>query len=805
MITLNLSDAYDINNYTNNKFNEHNLYLGYIKGQGYIFINETNNKAFFTSIPSDKEPTYLNLNWQTPNYDNEKGKFTGEPTEIAIIYNQLEKILKEYITETLAGNKGDFTNKIVNGVFIDIVGDLLENLNDKYVSYEYAKANTITNKQIKEFVLNPMEQFNYYLNLKPKKINSLKSEKDRIENQITKHLVKAVEIYNTEKGTKPFYLTGTEEETTAQLIDEKRFIKLFNKIVSDALSNPLVNIVYGNGREKLNTIQSIDYLTDEFNIKGVIKNDIETIYYFNNKLKYFEPLTDIKLKNLISQQLGIKLLKSDYERIFKAIQTTDKQYNNILVFNNMLYDMDYMEELNYPLCDYNRRDYLAPALIGFENDDNNITLLNFDDNKYDYLKIYDTDPNEENMTFVEKTLRQILIPKDEPTNLLMFHDFLQRLGSCILGKNKYKVITLYYGDGNNGKGILKLVMELIFNKGAYSLEPKNFDDNFNAPSFANRKVLLIDEIDKNDFKDLKPTLKRISSPEARIEQRAIYSNDNIILNNFPMLFIFANELVKLEISDTALFNRFDFLKLPNYFVEKKELNKNPNNYLVDTDTENKIKADFEGLSWLITTSIQAFKHMLNDNESFILKQTGSETMDRMLNTDHLTKFISLFTELDTALIPSEYTTNKEILQQYKQYLEVMGITPTETDRQISKRIGATIKKVYDIQGKITDSNIYYKQNNSVASYSVKLKSFDELNKEFNRVYIINEDATDIDLTPLERNNEYKLIYNKIQNGTNTINLLNKTFPEFDNYKLIKELLNLNLIIKTSETNLIDHS
>ena len=66
-----------------------------------------------------------------------------------------------------------------------------------------------------------------------------------------------------------------------------------------------------------------------------------------------------------------------------------------------------------------------------------------------------------------------------------------------------------------------------------------------------------------------------------------------------------------------------------------------------------------------------------------------------------------------------------------------------------------------------------KENISVASYSVKLKSFDELNKEFNRVYIINEDATDIDLTPLERNNEYKLIYNKIQNGTNTINLLNK--------------------------------
>lgn len=799
MIKLNLSDAISITNY-NPKFKENNLYLGYIKGQGYIFINETNDKAYFTPITSDKEPDYLNLNWQNPNYEN--GEFTGEPKEIAIIYNQLNKILKGYITETLAGNKGDFQSKIVNGVFVDIVEDLLESLEHKYLSYDYVKANRIKNQQIKEFALNPTNQFNFYLKTEPKKVKNLKAEKDRIENEITKHLVKAVEIFNTEKGTKPYYLTGTDTETVTQLIDEKRFIKLFNETISDAFSNPLVNIVYGYGKEKLNTIKAIDYISEEFNIKGVVKNGVENIYYFDNDLNYFEPLTDIKLKNLISQHLGIKLLKSDYDKIFKSIQTTDKQHDNILVFNNMLFDMDYMEELNYPICNYNRRDYLAPTLIGFENDNNNITLLDFDTD-FDYLKIYDTDPNPKEMTFTEKTLRQILIPKDEPTNLLMFHDFLQRLGSCILGKNKYKVITLYYGEGNNGKGILKLVMELIFNRGAYSLTPATFEENFNAPSFANRKVLLLDEIEKNDFKELKPTLKRISSPESRVEQRAIYSSENIVLTNFPMLFIFSNVLVKLEMSETALFDRFDFLKLPNSFVSEKELNKIPNSYLKDRNTEAKIKQDVKGLSWLITASIKAFVDMQTANNEFILKQTASETMDILAETDHLTKFISLFTEIDTDLVPSEYTTNKEILQQFKQYLEVLGVTTTETDKQISRRIGTTIKKVYDIQGKITESDIYYKQNKTVASYAIKLKSFDELNKEFNRVYITNEDITDVDLVPLDRNNEYKIIYNKIQNGTNTINLLNKALPELDNYKIIKELLNLNLIIKTSQINLMD--
>ena len=562
----------------------------------------------------------------------------------------------------------------------------------------------------------------------------------------------------------------------------------------------MVNIKYQNGKQKLNTIEAIDYVSEEFNIKGVNRNGLETIYYYDDDLNYFEPLTDVKLKNLISNRLGLKVLKSDYDKIYKSIETTDKQYDNLLVFNNMLFDMDYMEELNFPNCNYNRENYLAPALIGFETDNNKIHLLNYD-NDFDFLEIYNTDPNRKNMTFTEKTLRQILIPKDEPNNLQMFHDFLQRLGACILGVNKFKVITLYYGAGNNGKGILKLLFELIFNRGAYSLTPATFEETFNLQGFTNRKVLLLDEIDKNDFKDLKPTLKRISSPEARIEQRAMYSTENIVLTNFPMLFIFSNVLVKLDMSETALFNRFDFLKLPNSFVNERELNKVPNSYLVDRNTESKIKSDVDGLSWLITASIKAFVNMENSNNEFVLKQTASQTMDILAETDHLTKFISLYTEKDLDLVGNECTTNEEILQQFKQYLEIIGATTTETDTVIKRRIGAVIKQVYDIEGKLKDSEIYHKQNKTVASYKVKLLSFDDLNREFNRIYIINENITASDLVPLEYSNEFKLVYNKIQNGTNTINLLNKAFPNFDNYKIVKELLNLNLIVKTTEISL----
>lgn len=777
MIKLNLSEPYNLMDIgIDFDLNKHNLYLGYVKSKGYILIRETNNNSWFYCINSNTEPFNLNQNWQ---YDTE---------EIKEINNKLNTILK------------DAPNNEIMSIKTDIIGDLISNLSEKVESYDYLSPKDTNNKKIKEFALNPVNTFNYYSNIdaEPLTKNNYYKAVENTRNIIENCFNDAINVFNEQKGQ---WGIKNDAGETAPVITENAFINLFNSIISDAFDNPIVNIKYGNGKVKLNTINAIDYVTDEFNIKGVYKNGQEIIYYFNDELSYFEPLTEELLKNKIANELGIKILKGDYKNIYGSIETNSKEYDNLLVFKNMLYDMDYMEELNFPKCNYNRADYLAPALIGYEKN-NNIQLLDFDKDM-DYLKIYEVDPNDENMTFVEKTLRKILIPKDNPADLSMFHDFLQRVGSCILGKNKYKTITMYFAPGNNGKGVLKLLMELIYNKGAYSLTPQTFEDTFNLKGFTNRKVLLLDEIDKNDFNDLKPTLKRISSPEGRIEQRAMHKAENIVLNNFPHLFIFTNELINLKLDEIALFSRFDFLKLPNVFVNKRELNKTPNSYLVDRDTESKLKEDTKGLSWLITASIEAFKHMLLSDNEFLLKQTTEQTMDILLDTDYLTKFIRLFTYKNDALIPMEYTTVEEIYQQYLQYMEINGNIEADNEITVKRRIGTAIKKVYNINGKITESEMYYKQGNKIASYKISLKSFDEVDIEFKHIYLINEDVTDADLLALDYSKDNKIVHNKIKNGVNTINLLNKDLPNQDNYKIVKELLNLNLIIKTTELNLND--
>ena len=176
-------------------------------------------------------------------------------------------------------------------------------------------------------------------------------------------------------------------------------------------------------------------------------------------------------------------------------------------------------------------------------------------------------------------------------------------------------------------------------------------------------------------------------------------------------------------------------------------------------------------------------------------------MDILLDTDYLTKFIRVFTYKNDGLIPIEYTTVEEIYQQYLHYMDINGKIEADNEITVKRRIGTAIKKVYNITGKLTASDMYYKQDNRIASYQVSLKSFDDVDNEFKRVYIINDDVTDADLLPLDYSKDNKLVYHKIQNGLNTINLLNKDLPNLDNYKIVKELVNLNLIKKTSALNL----
>lgn len=783
---------YDISKYFDVNKNKwigskgNNIHLIYIENRGYIFIHQKGDITYKYAIKTDDTVNKLVEDVQK----NSGEKFFKTEN---IIIQEIIKIFDEKIFPepkplkilSKYDNKSDY-EKIIN--------NLIVSLQRKEKNNEYAKVKEYKNQNIKDLIQDPDTIFNNLIHHKPLTENEYKTLKKEFNNELTNQVFNLLLLYSEHKNIMGY--ADKEEIKTKPIITEPQFIKMLMESVSDAISNPLFNLRYGIGKERINYINGVDEVIDEFNIKGIFRNNTETIYYYNDELSYYQELSENDFKNMIVNYYGLKLLPKDYKTIYNAIPTTDTEDNSILVFNNTLYDIDMMEEIDIEFSEYTRKDYISSHLIGFEDDNDNIKLLNFDE-FIDLKNIVNPDGNNK-QTYVEKTLREILIPKEEPENNKLLIDFLQRFGSCILGRNKYKTITLYYGDGNNGKGVLKLLFELIYNHKAYSLTPDILTEKFNLKSFMGRKCILLDEIDKTGLNTIKPTIKRMSSPESRHEQRGMYTDKNIVLKNYPNFFIFSNDTIDIKLDELALFQRFDFLKLPNIFTTEEKAEKLTNAYVVDRETETKIKEDYDGLSWLISASIKLFKSMEDNRQEYRARQTIEETMDILLNVDYLTKFIKIYTERDENIPITDYITNDEILGKYEEYMENENKLIHETQTELRKKIGSTIKSVYHIKGKLSDSDIYKKQDNTYASYQLRIKSIEELQKDKNTQYKINEDNYK-QLSYIS--NEAKNVYNKIKQGKNTIKLIQKDYPKYNVIDIVYELVDLGLILKSDQTSL----
>ena len=375
----------------------------------------------------------------------------------------------------------------------------------------------------------------------------------------------------------------------------------------------------------------------------------------------------------------------------------------------------------------------------------------------------------------------------------MFRDFLERLGSNIYGTNLYKVLTFYYGDGDNAKSILNLFINLIFNKLNYEIKPDDLKDGFNLENFYNRLIITIDEVGKNSFDELKEYLKQATSKYSKMEKRQIYSNKTFTLYKFPNINIYSNELLDLNpATEGALFSRIDYLKLPNKFVTSSELDKYENTYEVVDGLEDLLKKDTDGLSWLITAGILCFKEMKNNSNRYTLKQTREQTIDIFLNADYLTKFLMVSTEYVDELPREQFTSNLDITNSYLQYMA--NLNKTVDTENLAKTIGIKLSKLYpQLKNK---ENKYKATGNGATMYKLKLKEPEEINKQFNQAYTINEYVTDNQLNIIDTDKKYKAVYDKIQKGKCTISMLNKELPSINCYDIVQQLESLNLIYNT---------
>lgn len=347
---------------------------------------------------------------------------------------------------------------------------------------------------------------------------------------------------------------------------------------------------------------------------------------------------------------------------------------------------------------------------------------------------------------------------------------------------------------NSGKSVFNLLNSLLFNDNFSIVNVEDLDDKFNYEIIGNKHILVIDETTENNLNNCIPTLKLLRSPNPRKDYRVMYGADKLTINEFGNLEIYTNDKPNIPITEEALFYSIDLLELPNTFLEEKKAKKVNNAYELDTETYDKLKNDYTGLSWLVSASINSFKSMKDEKRQFTCRQSTEETINKFINADDLLKYMALYTELDTDL--DNWSTNNDILQAYKNYLKVKGITDSRTDNQLAIQIGINIKTLFkdtfnkNAHKKRTGSNGY--------EYSIKIKSINDVEKEFKEVYVINEDLNDLDLERLKKlGGDKKTVYNAIKEGYNTFNKVNSKYGDINTVEIFRELLNLNLIEKTS--------
>lgn len=519
------------------------------------------------------------------------------------------------------------------------------------------------------------------------------------------------------------------------------------------------------------------------NLKRVIGNDIN-YYYYDEKDVMFSDLNSAKLGVIIREEHGINLPNKTLNDILSCVQRDDFLHNDKWLFKNCLFDAESYEA---DFESQNKKDILCIKKLGVDDRaTNKINMLEYNP-KLKYIN------NDEGETFVEKSFKQILIPKNDPNNHDLYIDFLQRLGASLLDEQIYKTIPVYKGDGDNGKSILNMLLEFIFNRHHRVITPSSLDDKFSNSLIENTSVLAFDELKEDSFSNFLDYIKKMSGGSITQAQRKMYSTETSEVSNFGMIWAFTNEVPKIPLHEKAVFRRLDILELPNTFVEKKYLKDSQNNYPIIQDIKHKLRKDIDGLSWLISVAIKVYKEMVDSGENFKCKQTADETLAIINKTNYLETFLALYTEIDD----NERTTNNEIQQVFKEWIEFKEL-PYEITGKTPADIGYALKDLYE--SKLNKKNIGGK-----ATYNIKMKDRNEIEKTFRYIYEVCEYDENTEYIIQTLDPDTRTVLNEIKKGNNSINKIKDLHENIQVTKQMKILENNGIISNTFSTQTINQN
>ena len=536
-------------------------------------------------------------------------------------YNESDDIdLDELLGKTKkAKNKNEFT-KTVDLEDPELMTELLFTKEDEliFTDKDTGLEFRLPNQKMVTVYINK-ENSNVELFQTPKKLGMLKLKKNMSFNKgdmndLIKEIIETEDL-DKNKVKKAFKIT----EERLLLRPEPRAVQVnFETVLKEKPDDKRALIELGQE------------MKDEYNI---IRSKDDKYYYMD---EYYKPMDNGIYQELIEKRFHIFLSMPEVIRSMKSISGTQTVEHNIWVMAD--------------------NQYFNPITRTFTNDpvltDRAFQLTNNNLAEYNpKVKFFNKEP-----TIMEKTLREILIPKNDPNDTTLYWNFLKLLSKSLVIGNKTKSINIFYNeDGNNGKSLLTKIHDIVFNNGSVTMRPKDLKDQFFYSRVQNTNTIIFDEIQPNSFNNVEDELKNLSG-NVRNDAREMYSTERGKSQGYGTVFIYTNDLPKFQTNNTALINRLNIYRLPNIFVNKEPKLLGANEYLEDENLDELLLNDTAGQEWLFNVLIK-----LNIEKYVFNKQPNEETIAIIIKEDKVKKFI----KENFKIIPFGLTdglSNQEILQ-----------------------------------------------------------------------------------------------------------------------------------------------
>lgn len=541
----------------------------------------------------------------------------------------------------------------------------------------------------------------------------------------------------------------------------------------------LISSVIGSPSDTKLLIKLSEFIEDELSIKATSDKKASHFYLNNNPNDFNSPTMDIlttsTLGNILNKDYGIRLPPKNVETVLKSIYGENKINNTTWEFK----DGYYLETNNNYQVIKSADPIITSKKAGIKLDDK----FHFYDYKPD-IKLFNIPEDE---SIVERTLKQILIPKtaewtvkesedghkyivyNNPEDTKLYIDYLQRMGASFSPNNRHKKVTMYLGTGDNGKSLLSHVLHLIFDKHYYGFTPKQLkNDNFTDSMASGKNALVIDELTKDSLTGLWDIIKRYSSGLDNTTKRIMYSDETDDISTYGLLYVFTNVIPDMPTDDKAILRRVDILSLPNVFTDNPT---SDNEYPIINGIDIKLKQDIQGLEWLVNASIKAYK----DDYRFKCSQTDIETLSIVKETDNLFNYLYKHTELSYG----SRTYVSQLFDGFKEWSEEQGHIINMTDKELRQEIGKKVRQIYNPDELETNKK-------GKRWYNIRIKSKDEIERELSKKWTINEYVDypeEWQVSGMNRN-----IFNLIKENTAmTYDEIKKQYPKVDVESIIKEL------------------